>query len=325
MTGTAPVAGQRGLLTPGTTRSTAGRTSTRSTCRPAPGTVNVEVYDAGLYDRGSNEQIETGDRAVRHRRGHDQVEPVRPRSARSSTTATRRRSQPVRGRPGAFTIAQEQDPGTYKNKWAPLCTMATRVAGRYWLRVETTGPGDGANRYAGAGHLDRAPARPTLVGLPGHEHVQQPAQREPELLPGQGRPDPQGQDVPREPVRPGRDRRARRADGGARPDGHGGAAAARSRGSPTRPTRRVADGHDAHAVLDPDHRTPPAPPSTTASCSRSTSRSRAPTSCTFCWWKIRYNLGSQPERLAGRHDHVVGRHQGRPGAPRRRSRTRRCP
>jgi hypothetical protein len=47
-----------------------------------------------------------------------------------------------------FSIPQEFDPATYKNRWAPLCASPLTVPGRYWLQVQSTGPGDGANRYA---------------------------------------------------------------------------------------------------------------------------------------------------------------------------------
>jgi hypothetical protein len=106
------------------------------------GTVNIDAYDAGLYDRGGNEQLETGDRKYS--------------TAGTTTTWTvlgpdTTLLDPSDASPAcpAVVIPEEGSPATYKNKWATLCSVTSQsVPVRYWLKVETSGPGDGANRYS---------------------------------------------------------------------------------------------------------------------------------------------------------------------------------
>ena len=150
---------------------------------PGAGTVNIQAYDAGLYSRGTNEQIETGDR--------------RYSTAGTTTTWTVRgpdqtlmdwQDSAVPATCPAKVIPEDDNPATYKNAWATLCSVSAQAEPvRYWIHVQTSGPGDGANRYALradlVGHGEGDP-----VGVPRHEHVQQPALGEPELLPGQGGP-----------------------------------------------------------------------------------------------------------------------------------------
>ena len=111
---------------------------------PGAGTVNIQAYDAGLYSRGTNEQIETGDR--------------RYSTAGTTTTWTVRgpdqtlmdwQDSPVPATCPAKVIPEDDNPATYKNAWATLCSVSAQAEPvRYWIHVQTSGPGDGANRYA---------------------------------------------------------------------------------------------------------------------------------------------------------------------------------
>ena len=122
------------------------------------GTVSVDVYDAGLYDRGSNEQIETGrPRATAPAGDHDHVERVRAPTRPSSTTATPPRSPShVRGAAsGRFVIAEEADPATYKNQWAhALHGIDQRRAGPLLAAGEDDRTRRRREPLRAAGHLD---------------------------------------------------------------------------------------------------------------------------------------------------------------------------
>ena len=119
--------------------------------------MSVKVYDAGLYHRG-NQNLETGDDNYGG-------------TTNTTTTWTFYNADPTEldindnpvatnaqcsgqspawsvGGKAIWTIAEEQNPNGFKNKYANLCTMAGTVPpGRYLLRVQTSG-GSGANRYA---------------------------------------------------------------------------------------------------------------------------------------------------------------------------------
>ena len=126
---------------------------------PAGGTSNlqVQIYDAGMYHR-TNEQTETGD--TRYSLGGQETEwemfykDGTPLDASDNITnhsmavggPAAERCQV--GTPGIFTIAQEASASTYKNRWATICQLSTAPEGRYYLRVTTTGDGDFANRYS---------------------------------------------------------------------------------------------------------------------------------------------------------------------------------
>ncbi|WCO68877.1 pilus assembly protein TadG-related protein [Iamia majanohamensis] len=114
----------------------------------------VEIFDAGLYDRGSDESVATGDR----------------RYTTNGSTTTRwtmyaadETELDVSDNPtarsegiciggsygnGDFEIAQGADATTYKDKWQYICGVTNPKPGRYLLRVETLGNGSAANRYA---------------------------------------------------------------------------------------------------------------------------------------------------------------------------------
>jgi hypothetical protein len=114
------------------------------------GTSSIQIYDAGLYDRGSNEQVETGDRkygtagvTTTWRLLGPDLTLLDYSDAAPATGCTVLPNQTTGGQ---IVLAQEQDAATYKNKWATICSVTT--PGRYWLLVSTSGAGDGANRYS---------------------------------------------------------------------------------------------------------------------------------------------------------------------------------
>lgn len=120
---------------------------------PAGGvtTMNVQVYDAGLYDRGSNESVETGDRVYTGTGTTTTVwtfydMDTTPLDISDNVVAST--TQCPTG-PRQLSLPQESRPDVYKNKWATICLRTgTWNAGRYLLRVQTTGNGSAANRYA---------------------------------------------------------------------------------------------------------------------------------------------------------------------------------
>ena len=124
------------------------------------GAVDVQIFDAALFDRGGNEQLETGDRRYSTAgttttwsiTGVD-LTLLDPSGAAPASCGG--------GQSGTLVLNEEQDAATYKNKWASLCTMNSPAEGRYWLKVETSGVGDGANRYALRATSSGA-AKPTL-------------------------------------------------------------------------------------------------------------------------------------------------------------------
>ena len=82
---------------------------------PGAGTVNIQAYDAGLYSRGGNEQLETGDRTYSTRE---------PRRRGPCSARTRRCWNPSDATaPGGcppVVIDEGANVATYKNLWATL-------------------------------------------------------------------------------------------------------------------------------------------------------------------------------------------------------------
>jgi hypothetical protein len=111
---------------------------------PGAGTVNIDAFDAGLYDRGGDEQLETGDRRYSTAGTTTTWSVTGPDTTlMDSTDATAPSGCP------AVVINEGANPTTYKNLWATLCTVSSgAIPVRYWLKVQTSGPGDGANRYS---------------------------------------------------------------------------------------------------------------------------------------------------------------------------------
>jgi hypothetical protein len=112
--------------------------------------LNVDVYDAGFYDRGSFD-VETGDRFQDTGNGADthfqlyqyDSTPLDPTdnvaiAAGSCSSST-----------GRFDIPTGTSSSTYRNQWRRLCRLAGSVpAGIYVVRVWTDGDDGGTNQYA---------------------------------------------------------------------------------------------------------------------------------------------------------------------------------
>jgi hypothetical protein len=114
-------------------------------------TFDLRIWDAGLYQR-DNESIDTGDTIY----------------SGSGTTATKWTMYDIDPTPldiddlvpvsssfcsggggGTWQLSQGAAETTYKNKWVSLCKRTGSIpAGRYYLRVQTSGTGAAANRYA---------------------------------------------------------------------------------------------------------------------------------------------------------------------------------
>ena len=119
--------------------------------------MNVQVYDAGLYTR-NDETLETGDTEYTGTGTTNTVYTFYD----VDTTPLDVSDNPIAGSttcptgpPGAGTgprtvsIPQETASTTYENKWVTICGRTTTMpAGRYLLRVQTTGNGSAANRYS---------------------------------------------------------------------------------------------------------------------------------------------------------------------------------
>jgi hypothetical protein len=112
--------------------------------------MNVQIYDAGIYNRG-DETLETGDTAYTGTGSTSTTWTFynmdsTPLDVSDNPVATT--SQCTSG-PRSFTVNQEASASTYKNKWFSICSrVGTWNAGRYLLRVKTGGDGSAANRYA---------------------------------------------------------------------------------------------------------------------------------------------------------------------------------
>ena len=115
--------------------------------------LNVQVFDAGLYPR-SAEKVETGDTAYTgtgsttttwtfYDKDSTELDTTDNPTAQSSGFCAN--STPK----GTVSINQNADADTYKNKWVSICKRNGTIApGRYLLRVQTSGNGSSANRYA---------------------------------------------------------------------------------------------------------------------------------------------------------------------------------
>ena len=128
------------------------------------GPVNIEIYDAGLYDRGSNEQVETGDRRLQHRRHHDDVD---RRGSRHHPPGLRRRR---RATPScrAWSSRRSGNADHLQEQVGHALLGPPRLSpGRYWLTVQTTRTRRRRQPLRPAGHVDRHAAadacRPTAT------------------------------------------------------------------------------------------------------------------------------------------------------------------
>lgn len=113
--------------------------------------LDFRIFDAGLYDRGSDESVETGDRKYTgtgtttttwtlYDRDSTELDVNDNPTAASSGLCT--------SGSGTWVLAEGASASTYKGKWVRICYVGTPTAGRYLLRVQTSGNGSSANRYA---------------------------------------------------------------------------------------------------------------------------------------------------------------------------------
>ena len=114
--------------------------------------MDVQIYDAGLAPR-SAENIDTGDT---HYSGTNKTTTTWTLYDTDSTVLDVN-DNPTAASTGLCTtgagtwslVEGGSDEATYKNRWQSLCQRAGTIpAGRYLLRVQTSGESAGANRYA---------------------------------------------------------------------------------------------------------------------------------------------------------------------------------
>lgn len=110
----------------------------------------VQIYDAGLYTRndetketGDTEYTGTGSTTTTYTMYDIDNTPLDVSDNPLATTTT------CNTGPRVLSLAQETGASTYKNQWTTLCGHSGSVpAGQYLLRVQTSGNGSAANRYA---------------------------------------------------------------------------------------------------------------------------------------------------------------------------------
>lgn len=113
--------------------------------------LDFRIFDAGLYDRGANESVETGDRKYTgtgtttttwtlYNRDSTELDVTDNPTASSSGLCT--------SGSGTWVLAEGASESTYRGKWVRICYVGAPTAGRYLLRVQTSGTGSSANRYA---------------------------------------------------------------------------------------------------------------------------------------------------------------------------------
>jgi len=134
---------------------------------PGVANMDVQVYDAGLYDRGSDESVETGDRVYTSSGSTSTVWTMYQADATELDVSD---NPPVastgfcQSGAGQWTLGQGISPATYRNRWQSICARSGTVPeGRYLLRVQTTGNGSAANRYA-LRVLASSAAKPRIAG-----------------------------------------------------------------------------------------------------------------------------------------------------------------
>lgn len=107
------------------------------------GTVNVQVYDAGMYKKAS-QTTDTGDwrylsTGFMHTDWTFLYDNLNTLLDYSDATPM----------PGcSFSIDENAQRATYESKWVSLCTFTPTKAGRYWIKVQTSGDGAAGNRYS---------------------------------------------------------------------------------------------------------------------------------------------------------------------------------
>lgn len=113
--------------------------------------LDMQVFDAGMYDRGSDESVDTGDR--RYGSGTTTVDWIFYDKDSTELDVTDNVPAASTGLctsgAGTWAIADGASASTYKSKWTSICQRSGSVPeGQYLLRVKTRGTGDSANRYA---------------------------------------------------------------------------------------------------------------------------------------------------------------------------------
>ena len=131
---------------------------------------DLQIYDAGLYDRG-NETLDTGDAKYTTTGSTTTVwtfyqadsTPLLVDDNPIATTTTCSTGSRTWSLPEGDTTTSPA--ATYKNKWVSLCkNTGTITAGQYLLRVQTTGNGSAANRYA-IRALSTSTVKPRIAGF----------------------------------------------------------------------------------------------------------------------------------------------------------------
>lgn len=113
--------------------------------------MDVQIWDAGLYDRGADESVDTGDRKYTGTGNTTTTWTM----YNTDSTALQVDDNPVADTTlcttgsRTWSLSEGSSSSTYKNKWVSLCKNTGVIpAGRYLLRVDTEGDGSSANRYA---------------------------------------------------------------------------------------------------------------------------------------------------------------------------------
>jgi len=114
--------------------------------------MNIQIFDAGLYDRGADESVETGDRVYTGTGTTNTTWTLYDKDSTEldvSDNPTAVSTGFCTSGSGTWGIAQGGDSTIFKGKWSTICTKSGAVpVGRYLLRVQTSGTGSSANRYA---------------------------------------------------------------------------------------------------------------------------------------------------------------------------------
>lgn len=117
--------------------------------------LDVQVYDPGFTDRGSDESVDTGDR--QYTSPNPFVTSTTTWSLKRSNGAiidvdnyvTLSASECSGGGPGQWVFPAGDPAAARKNTWSTLCRISGSVPeGRYILKIQTSDAGSTANRYA---------------------------------------------------------------------------------------------------------------------------------------------------------------------------------
>lgn len=114
--------------------------------------LDIRIFDGGLYDRGANESVETGDRKYTSTGTTTTTWTVYNRDATEldvNDNPTALSTGLCTSGSGTWVLAEGANASTHKGQWVRICYVGGTVTpGRYLLRVQTSGTGSAANRYA---------------------------------------------------------------------------------------------------------------------------------------------------------------------------------